>query len=316
MPHQHADREAGEMSGEAMRLAARLTPLEGYNQTLVDDVTVLRRSRSIPRTPIAYEPSLIFVVQGKKIDYLGGTRLVYKSNTVMVLSAPMPLECVVEANQNTPLLSVVVRLRKEVVLSIVSKMREPEMTRRAIPQAILTATLDEELGSALTRLLKTATSPEDARVLGDQVVRELIYLVLKGPSGSGVRAMVDVQGSFANILRALQHVHAEYSRPLLVSDLARRAGMSISTFHFHFKQVTATTPVQYVKAIRMHRARAMLLDTNATAGSAAADVGYKSGSQFGRDYKRFFGEAPASATARSRGAARIASGGTRQSQPK
>ncbi|NYF91422.1 AraC family transcriptional regulator [Tunturiibacter empetritectus] len=293
MPHRNADRQTAEIRSDAVRLAARLTPLEGYNQTLVDDVTVLRRSKSIPRTPIAYDPSLIFVIQGKKIDYLGGTRLVYDSNTVLVLSAPMPLECVVEANQNTPLLSVVVRLRREVVLSIVSRMRNLDLVHRTAPQAILTATLDEELASTLIRLLKTATSPEDARVLGDQVVRELIYLVLKGPSGSGIRAMVDVHGSFANILRALQRMHAEYRRPLLVSDLARRAGMSVSTFHFHFKQVTATTPIQYVKAIRMHRARAMLLDANATAGSAAAEVGYKSSSHFGRDYRRFFGEAPA-----------------------
>lgn len=300
MQHRNADPQAAEMRGEVVRLAYRLTPLEGYNLTLVDDVTVLRRSRSIPRTPIAYEPSLIFVIQGKKIDYFGGTRLVYDTNTVLVLSAPMPLECVVKANQNTPLLSVVVRLRKEVVLSIVSRMRELDLTRQSPPQAILTATLDEELASALIRLLKAATSPEDARVLGDQVVRELIYLVLKGPGGSGVRAMVDVQGSFANVLRALQRMHAEYSRPLLVSDLARRAGMSVSTFHLHFKQVTATTPIQYVKAIRMHRARAMLLDSNATAGSAAADVGYKSASQFGRDYRRFFGEAPARGAVRPR----------------
>ena len=288
----------------------------GLQSTLVAGVTVLRRSKTIPRTPIAYDPCLIFVVQGKKIDYLGVTRLVYNSNSVLVLSAPMPLECVVEANQNTPLLSVVVRLRKEVVLSIVSKMREQDLTRQPAPQAILTATLDEELGSALIRLLKAATSPEDARVLGEQVVRELIYLVLKGPSGSGVRAMVDAHGSFANILRALQGMHTEYSRPLLVSDLARRAGMSVSTFHFHFKQVTATTPVQYIKAIRMHRARAMLLDRMLRPEARPGGGGYKSASQFGRDYRRFFGEAPASGALGSRKKGMNNDGGAGQSQLK
>ncbi len=226
--------------------------------------------------------------------------MVYNSNTVMVLSAPMPLECVVEVNRNTPLLSVVVRVRKEVVLSIVEKMRELDSALHTIPQAILTATLDEELAGTLVRLLRVAISPEDARVLGDQVVRELIYLVLKGPSGSGVRAMVDTHGSFANILRALQSMHAGYQRRLVVSHLARRAGMSISTFHFHFKQVTATTPIQYVKAIRMHRARVMMLDSDARAGKVATDVGYKSASQFGRDYRRFFGEAPTRNAIRSR----------------
>ena len=114
----------------------------------------------------------------------------------------------------------------------------------------------------------------------------------QGPSGSGVRAMVNTHGSFANILRALQAMHAEYNRPFSVANLAHRAGMSILTFHAHFKHVTATTPVQYVKAIRMYRARALLLDSNATAGSVATDVGYKSASQFGRDYLRFSAKLP------------------------
>ena len=163
--------------------------------------------------------------------------MVYESRTVLVLSAPMPLECIVEANQNTPLLSVVVRLRKEVVLSIVSRMSELDPTRPSNPKAILTTMLDEELASALVRLLRAAVSPDDARVLGDQAVRELIYRVLKSRGGSGIRAMVNDHGSFANILSSLQRMHTEYSRPLLVADLARQAGMSASTFHSHFKRV-------------------------------------------------------------------------------
>ena len=301
MAHSRGDGQTALVYGEAVSLAARLSPLEGYNQTLVADVTVLRRSRSTPRSPVVYEPSIIFVVQGRKVDYLGGLKLVYEPRTVLVLSAPIPFECVIEANQSRPLLSVVVRLRREVVLSIVSRMHDLNTMRNPDPKAILTATLDEELSDALTRLLKTAISPDDARVLGDQTVRELIYLVLKGKGGDGIRAMVDVDGAFPQILSALQRVHNEYSRPLVVAELARRAGMSVSAFHLHFKRVTSTSPIQYVRAVRMHRARALLLDSNVTAGAAATRVGYNSASQFGRDFKRFFGTSPARDVATHRG---------------
>ncbi len=293
MANSRGTEQTGLVYGEAVSLAVRLTPLEGYNQTLVADVTVLRRSRSTPRSPVVYEPSIIFVVQGRKVDYLGGLKLDYEPRTVLVLSAPIPFECVIEANQAKPLLSVVVRLRREVVLSILSEMHDLNTMRSLNPKAILTATLDEELSSALTRLLKAAISPDDARVLGDQTVRELIYLVLKGPGGDGIRAMLDVDGAFAQILSALQRIHNEYGRPLIVAELARHAGMSVSAFHLHFKRVTSTSPIQYVKAVRMHKAQSLLLSSNVTAGSAGTRVGYSSASQFGRDFKRFFGMTPA-----------------------
>ncbi len=293
MAHRKGIGQSQLVSGEAVSLAVRLTPLEGYNQTLVADVTLLRRSRSVPRSPVVYEPSIIFVVQGRKIDYLGGLKLVYEPETVLVLSAPILFECVIEANQNKPLLSVVVRLRREVVLSIVAGMHDLNTLRSPNPKAILTATLDEPLSDALTRLLKAAISPDDARVLGDQTVREIIYLVLKGQGGDGIRAMLDSDGAFAQILSALQRIHKEYGRSLIVAELARHVGMSVSAFHLHFKRVTSTSPIQYIKAVRMHRAHALLLDRNVTAGSAATKVGYNSASQFGRDFKRFFGITPA-----------------------
>ena len=284
--------QAAHLYDEAVRLAARLTPLEGYNETLVSDVTVLRRSKSSASTPVVYEPSIIIVVQGKKVDSLGVLKVAYDPKTMLVLSAPMPFQCVVQANQNKPLLSVVVRLRREVVLSIVAGMQDSDVRQIHEPKAILTVALEEEVLGALVRLLKTALSRNDAQVLGEQTVRELIYLVLKGPGGDGVRAMVDVGGVFAHILSALQRIHRNYNHSLQVADLARRAGMSVSAFHAHFKRVTGTSPIQYIKTVRMHRARVLLLRPGSTAASVGASVGYKSASQFGRDYRRAFGKSP------------------------
>ena len=284
--------QATHLYDEAIRLAARLTPLEGYNDTFVSDVTVLRRSKSSARTPVVYEPSIIIVVQGKKVDSLGDLKVAYDPKTMLVVSAPMPFQCVVQAHQNTPLLSVVVRLRREVVLSILAKMQDPDLREIYEPKAILTVAVEEELLGALVRLLKTALSRNDAQVLGEQTVRELIHLVLKGPGGDGVRAMVDVGGVFAHILSALQGIHRNHNQQLEVADLARRAGMSVSAFHARFKRVTGTSPIQYIKTVRMHRARVLLLRPGATAGSVGASVGYKSASQFGRDYSRAFGVAP------------------------
>jgi AraC-like DNA-binding protein len=277
---------------EIVALADVLAPVEGVNRTLVDDVTVLRMSKSVPRAPVLYEPSLVFLVQGKKRGYVGSETFGYDPRTVLVISAAIPFECVAEVSHNKPLLSVWVRLRKGVVTDLLANIRESPSILKQRPRAIEATRLDQELSDTLVRLLRSLRSPDDARVLGSQTVREVIYRVLRGIKGGGVQAMVDINGHFAQVYKALQRIHNKYSQPLQVADLARDAGMSVSIFHLHFKQVTSTSPIQYIKGVRMHKARSLMLESNFTASVVAAKVGYKSASQFGREFKRFFGASP------------------------
>ena len=277
---------------ELARLATRLAPMEGLNATLLQDVTLLRRSKSIPRSPVLHEPSLVFVVQGRKRVFVGSEQSVYHPKTVLVLSAPIPFECIRDVPRHKPLLSVYIRLSRELILDVLSNMQPTSGSQVRDPRAIETMTLDGGLEDALSRLLRALLSPVDTRVLGRQTLREIFYRILSVRAGDGLRAMVDVTGHFAQVYTSLQRIHQQYSQPLEVGRLAREAGMSVSAFHLRFKQVTSTSPIQYVKAVRMHKARTLMLESKLSVGAIAARVGYKSASQFSREYKHFFGTSP------------------------
>jgi AraC-like DNA-binding protein len=168
------------------------------------------------------------------------------------------------------------------------------MPPAVVPSTIESVPLDADMSDAVLRLLRSMRTPDDARILGPQLVREIVYRVLTGPQGKALSAVVGFDSHFSQICRALHQIHRDYEKSLNIGQLAKVAGMSPSVFHQHFKSVAATTPVQYLKAVRLHKARSLLIDERLGAASAAARVGYQSPSQFSREFKRFFGYPPTS----------------------
>ncbi|HEY9155902.1 MAG TPA: helix-turn-helix domain-containing protein, partial [Opitutaceae bacterium] len=142
-------------------------------------------------------------------------------------------------------------------------------------------------------LAEALRSKDDARILGPAIVREITYRVLLGKLGGNVRALAAPQSHFGQISRILNRLHAEYAAPVDTESLAREAGMSVSTFHAHFKAITASSPLQYLKTIRLHKAQLLMVNDGASAAEAAMRVGYESASQFSREFKRHFGATPA-----------------------
>jgi AraC-like DNA-binding protein len=150
------------------------------------------------------------------------------------------------------------------------------------------------------RFLEAVSRPLDASILGPALKRELYFRVLTGAQGNAMRAALAMQGQFGKIGKALRRIHATYAHPLDVSQLASDAGMSVPTFHSHFKAITQTSPMQYVKSARLHQARLLMLRQGITAEAACHAVGYTSASQFNREFKRLFGATPAAETKRMR----------------
>ena len=143
-------------------------------------------------------------------------------------------------------------------------------------------------------LARSLASPADARILGRQLVREIVYRVLNGERGDVLRLLTSNASRFGQITRVLRRIHEDYAGDLDVTTLAREANMGTSTFHHAFRDVTATSPVQYVKRMRLHRARALMAAEGLSVQDAARAVGYISASQFSREYRRMFGASPAS----------------------
>ncbi|HEY1170379.1 MAG TPA: AraC family transcriptional regulator [Verrucomicrobiae bacterium] len=283
------------------RLVQLLTELargEGFSPTRLPGVKFMRSTQFVSRTPVAYEPSIVIVGQGRKSGYLGGKQFVYDANNYLVLSVPLPFECETEGNPENPLLGVSIGVTPALVTELLMQMEQSTAFDEDSLQAIQSASLDEALSNATVRLLECLRTNDEAKILGPQIVREITYRVLLGELGHNLRVLAAPHSHFGQISRILNRIHTDYAREYDMAALARDAGMSVSTFHTHFKAVTSSSPLQYLKNVRLHKARMLMVHEGMNAGTAALQVGYESASQFSREFKRFFGDGPAAVAAR------------------
>lgn len=276
-----------------VRLLRQLAPTEGYTLSRLAGVRFMRADGPIARVPVLYEPSIVIVCQGRKRGYLDGAIYVYDPDHYLVLSVPLPFESDTLASPAEPMLAVAIAIDLKLAAELVLALDERHRSRPRDPVGICSTPLDGRMGDALLRLLEALASDDDARILAPGIVRELLYRVLSGPQGGAVHAALNQHSHFGRIGRALRRIHADYRQSVDVAMLAREAGMSVAAFHAHFKAVTRTTPIQYLKTTRLHKARLLMVQDGISAATAAHRVGYESPSQFSREFKRFFGRPPA-----------------------
>jgi AraC-like DNA-binding protein len=273
-------------------LIKALAPQEGLTPSSLDSVRLMRANRCMPRRPIMYEPSICIVCQGRKRGFLGDEVFTYDAQQFLVLSVPLPFEGETEASEAEPFLGVSIRLDLPVAAELLLALDEASGIAAPAPKGICATPLGDQLADAVLRLLGALTSPVEARLIGPSIVREIYFRVLTGEQGGAIRAALTHQSQFGKIAKALRRIHMEFDADLDVAGLADEAGMSVPAFHVHFKAVTQTSPIQYVKATRLHKARLLMAQDGISAAFAATRVGYESASQFSREFKRFFGRTP------------------------
>ncbi|TAM06871.1 MAG: AraC family transcriptional regulator [Paraburkholderia sp.] len=295
--------EGGYTQRRMVELLTQLTRQDGVNPSALECVSLMRASVARPRTPVMYEPSIFIVCQGRKRGFLGDQVFVYDAQQYLVLSVPLPFECETEASPEEPLLGISIRVDLTMVAELLMALNESRGSTVSEPRGIYATQLDAPLSNAVLRLLDALASPCDARILGPSIVREILYRVLTGVQGDAIRAALAHQHHFGRIAKALRRIHADYCTGLDVDMLANEAGMSLAVFHAHFKTVTSTSPMQYVKTTRLHHARLLIAHDGLNVSAAAARVGYESASQFSREFKRLFGLSPADEMRRARGEA-------------
>lgn len=270
------------------RLAAR----EGYTQSHLDGVTLMRSNRPLERIAALYEPSIVIVAQGRKRGFHGGQTYVYDAQHYLVLAVPLPFEIETEASPQEPMLGIALRIDPTMTAELALAVDEGRPHSATAPHTLYATPIDERIADATVRLLEALSDPTEARLLGPGVVRELTFRVLASEQGGGLRAALTHGGHFGRIAKALRRIHSQYDRDLDVATLANEASMSVPAFHAHFKAVTATSPIQYIKAMRLHQARLLMIRGGLTALTASERVGYESASQFSREFKRMFGRSP------------------------
>ena len=277
-------------------LARQIARFIGSAERRITDVPGLLLSRrTAPTAPISatYEPSLAVVAQGRKRATLGGTTFIFDQSRYLLTSLDLPVICnVIEASEAVPYLCFVLKLEMPLVRELLS--REEIQAPEASPDspAMATGETTAELLDACCRLMDLLNTPQDIPFLSGLIQREIIYRILRGPEGARLRAIATVGDQSQRTAKAIAWVRTNYAKPLRVEDLAKVAGMGVSTLHHHFRVLTATSPLQYQKQLRLQAARERMLVDGLDAASAAFEVGYESASQFNREYSRFFGQPP------------------------
>ncbi|RZI55510.1 MAG: AraC family transcriptional regulator [Rubrivivax sp.] len=283
-------------------LLLRLAPNEGYTVSPIESVRWLRSDRPLARTPVLYEPGIVFVFQGRKRGFIGDRTIVYDARHYLVVAVPVPFTMATDASEEAPLLAAYLRLdaalAAEVALAIDQGGATVDGIEPAEPLGLEASPMDDRIEATLLRFLEAMADPVETAVLGPALLRELYFRVLGGPQGTTLRSVLGERGHLGRIALALRRIHADYADRLDVSRLAREAGLGLAAFHAHFKAITQTTPMQYVKSTRLHRARLLMLQKGMTAAAAADRVGYASASQFSREFRRLFGQTPQAEVAR------------------
>ncbi|MNC05191.1 HTH-type transcriptional regulator CdhR [compost metagenome] len=276
---------------ELILLTQRQTPSDGTHASAVPELCFRRASHLSEPVHTVNLPSLYVVVQGSKTATLAGENYLYDPTTYMVTSVHLPVVGkITQASPQLPYLSIQLTISPDVILDIVQKSSSQWNGKTG--RGILVSQSDPPLLDGLLRLVRLLDTPGDIEFLAPLITREIFYRVLQGEQGALIRQFA-IAGSYANsISKAIHLINRDYAKPLVIEELAKEANMSTSSLHKHFKKVTAISPLQYQKAIRLQTARRLLLSEGLEAAEAGFRVGYESPSQFSREYVRMFGRPP------------------------
>jgi AraC-like DNA-binding protein len=277
--------ELTERIARAIRQDGIIEPLKGLHFNRSSSPSECLHSVSIP--------AFCAIAQGSKEVQLGSDRYQYDPMHYLLATVEMPIASqILEASKEQPYLSLRLDLDPTLVGSVMVEAGHPSSRSRADVKAIDVSPLDAALLDAVVRLVRLLDSPAEAPVLAPLIKREIIYRLLMGEQGARLRHIAVLGGYTHHIARAVERLRKDFNQPLRIESVARELGMSVSGFHHHFKSVTAMSPLQFQKQLRLQEARRLMLGENLDATSAAYRVGYDDASHFNREYKRLFGAPP------------------------
>jgi AraC-like DNA-binding protein len=239
------------------------------------------------------KPAFCVIAQGSKDVLLNDESFHYDSGSYLISTLDLPVKSnIVEATPEKPYLNFRIDLDPSLVASVMMELRIEIKKRSPIAKAMDVSPIDADLLEPVVKLARLFSKPDEIRFLAPGIMREIIYRLLRGAQGERLSHLVTAEGDTRRISKAVRHLRENIDQPLRVEDLARELGMSVSGFHSHFKSVTAMSPIQFQKQIRLQEARRLMLTENMDVASASYRVGYEDPSYFSREYKKIFGKPP------------------------
>ncbi|MDX2159900.1 MAG: AraC family transcriptional regulator [bacterium] len=277
---------------ELLDRMARAIPEDGFFQPL-QGFYLGRSASSMGTAHAVLKPSLCVIAQGSKEVLLGGSRYVYDPFHYLLATVELPcVSHILEASEKQPYLTCQLVLPPALVSSVMVETDFLALPDRTDVRAIDVSPLDVNLLDAVVRLVRLLGAPAEAPILMPLIMREIVYRLLMGAQGSRLRHLAISPSLTPDIATAIKRLHQDFDQPLRIEQLARELGMSVSGFHHHFKAVTAMSPLQFQKRLRLQEARRLMLSENLDAAGAAYRVGYNNAAHFNREYKSVFGIPP------------------------
>jgi AraC-like DNA-binding protein len=271
----------------------RLLDASRRNGTAIGGLNLYRCTGVTPAYSTIYEPSLAVIVHGRKRVVVGDETYLYDESRFLLTAVDMPtIASVLDASPDWPHLSIMLKLDLEAARQLIADIDLAAIETSGAGAAMATGPATLELLDAVNRLIGLLETPRDIPILAGLIEREILYRLLTGPTGARLRQTVSLGTQANRAARVIAWLRENYVLPVRVEALAEVAGMAVSTLHHHFRELTAMSPLQYQKHLRLHEARRLMLSEAIDAGSAALRVGYESPTQFSREYRRLFGAPP------------------------
>jgi AraC-like DNA-binding protein len=272
---------------------ARWTAQGELHTTAIPSLALFRRDE--PTEPISgmYEPSICLVAQGAKRVLLGDDTYVYDAHHYLITSVHLPTVVqIINASREQPYLGLRLKLDLREISQLMVDSNLPPPRAQQSSRGMATGEVTLPLLTAFQRLIDLLAEQQDIPILAPIIQREIIYRLLVGDQGARLRQIASAGSQSHQIARAIDWLQGNYTQPLRIEDLAKQVNMSPSTFHHHFRALTAMSPLQFQKRLRLNEARRLMLIEPLDATTAAFQVGYESASQFSREYSRLFGASP------------------------
>jgi AraC-like DNA-binding protein len=272
---------------------ARWTEKGEQHVTAVPGLSLFRRDEATGPISGMYEPSVCLVAQGAKRVLLGDDTYVYDAHHYLITSVHLPTVVqILEASPEKPYLGLRLKLDLREISQLMVDSNLPQPRAQQSSRGMATGELTLPLLTAFQRLIDLLAEQQDIPILAPVIQREIIYRLLVGDQGERLRQIASAGSQSNQIARAIDWLKGNFTEPLSIDDLAAQASMSTSTFHHHFRSMTALSPLQFQKQLRLQEARRLMLAERMDAANAAFQVGYESPSQFSREYNRMFGAPP------------------------
>lgn len=263
--------------------------------THIENVRAFFIDESTSKQNCLYDKCIVILCQGQKHGHLHGKKFIYNKENFLVMGAPNPLLCEASASKEEPILGVLIKLDIPLLQKVSAQLKfEAKSQSSLLPEesVVQTGKISHDMQHSINRLLSVLESEELSRVFGQDVLKEIYYHILKNKDITALDNLIDHTKQFTRMMHVIDHIDKNFDKPLAITNLAEMAHVSVPTFHRLFKKATDSSPIQFIKKVRLAKAKNLIEFQNMRVSQASALVGYENTSQFTREFKREYGQTP------------------------